>query len=318
MALGSNFTVADFLEVYGGEVIKSYNQNILVSDKLRSRTIQNGKSANFPVFGREEAKLHTVGDDLFGASPDFASDVTTTNETITIDKLLIAPQFVADMDEAMAHYDIRGELAIQAGAALATAQERWSIAALGKGAVDNSHSVSVTGAFASVTGANLASGIVDAAKYMDNLFVPSNDRYVILPPNEFYKLMQEDGVVSSDFGRGGDRAAGGAGTLFYMGFEILNSSVMNEFDDTTAAEQKASGGPLYFGGTTQRTDLSSDLQLCLGIAFQKEAAGVAVLKGMTTELDWVPERQGHLLVAKQAIGVDMLQTSGVCNLISAS
>ena len=34
-----------FLKLYGGEVVKAYNKEALVHNKLRSRTIQNGKSA---------------------------------------------------------------------------------------------------------------------------------------------------------------------------------------------------------------------------------------------------------------------------------
>ncbi len=319
MSLSPILTVADFLTVYGGEVIKAYNAETLVSSTVRTRTISSGKSATFPVYGREEAKLHTAGDDLFGSSPDFAMDLTATDEIINIDKLLIAPQFVDDLHDAMAHYDVRSEMAIQAGASLATAHERWCIAALGKAANDSSLATEVTGAFASVTGANLATGIQETAQAMDEAHIPSKGRYCVLPPNEFYKLMALDEVVSSDFGRGADRnGVGGMGKLWYMGFEVLNSAVMGEFDDTSASEQKASGGPLYFGGTTQRTDLSSDLQLCLGLCYHKDAIGTLQLKGITSEMDWIPERQGHLLTAKRAIGVDALRPGSVWQLNSAS
>ena len=315
MALTSNYSVSDFLKVYGGEVLKAFNHECLVKDRLRNRTIASGKSATFPTLAVEEAKLHTPGDDLFGASPDFASDATPSEQVINIDKLLIAPQFVDDLDEAMNHYDTRSELAAQAGMALATAHERWSIAALGKGA---GAAVTTTGSFAAITGAMVKDAIEQAAQEMDENKVPREGRALVLPPSEFYLLMKEDDVVSSDFGRGGDRAAGGAGKLFYMGFEILNSSVMNEFRDTTAAEQKAASGPLNFGGTTQRTDLSSDLQLCFGVAFQKEAAGTVTLKGMQTEANYIPERQGNLLVAKMAVGVDILRPEAAFRLITSA
>lgn len=318
MALAPILTVADFLTVYGGEVIKAYNAETLVADTIRVRTINSGKSATFPVYGREEAKLHTAGDDLFGASPDFAMDLTATDEIINIDKLLIAPQFVDDLHDAMAHYDVRSEMAMQAGASLATAHERWCIAALGKAANDSSLATTVTGAYAAVTGANLAVGIAETAQAMDEAKIPKDGRFCVLPPNEFYKLMQVDGVVSSDFGRGGDRAKGGAGELYYMNFLILNSAIMSEFADTTDTEQKAASGPLYFGGTTQRTDLSSDLQLCLGLCYHKDAVGTLQLKGLTTEMDWIPERQGHLLTAKRAIGVDALRPTSVWQLNSTT
>lgn len=304
MALGPNYSVSDFLKVYGGEVLLAFDHETKVKDTLMNRTITTGKSATFPTIAVEEAKLHTPGDDLFGASPDFASDASPGEVVINIDKVLTAPQFVDDLDEAMSHYDIRSEMAEQAGHALATAHERWAIAALGSGATNT---VTITGSLAAITGAFIKSAIEEAAEDMDIAKIPTKGRYVVLGPKEFYLLMGEDDVVSSDFGRGGDRAAGGAGTLHYMGFEIINSSVMYEFKDTTAAEQKAASGPLYFGGTTQRTDLSSDLQLTWGLAYHKGAAGTVTLKGVKTEANYIPERMGNLLNASMAVGVGILR-----------
>lgn len=326
MALAPILTVDDFLTVYGGEVIKAYNAEALVAKTVRTRTISSGKSATFPVYGREEAKLHTPGNDLFGASPDFAMDLTATDEIINIDKLLIAPQFVDDLNDAMAHYDVRGEMAMQAGASLSTAHERWCIAALGKAAVASSLATSTTVAIASLTGAQIATALQTTASAMDSAFIPRTGRYAVLPPAQFYKLMALDAVVSSDFGRGADRnGVGGIGTLWYMGFEILNSAVMDEFDGRTAAEMvsatgSAAGGPgpLYFGGTIQRNSLAFVGTLVYGICYHKDAIGTLQLKGITSEIDWIPERQGHLLSTKRAIGVDALRPGSAWTLVTTS
>jgi hypothetical protein len=301
------FSIGDWLEVYGGEVLKAYNHNARIKSILRERVIASGKSASFPTLSVDNAKLHTPGADLFSGTT-YDTDIASGEKVINIDKLLLAPVLLDDLDESMAHYDVRSELAAQAGAALATSHEAWAIAALGNGA---NSTQTLSGSFSAITGSMIASGLRGAAQTLDEAKVPGADRYAVIPPEHFYLLMNEDGVVSTDFGGDGSRSKGNQMVLNYMGFEVINSSLMKEFQDTTAAEQVSSTGPLYFGGTTQRTDNSWDNQLGFGICFHKDAAGTVTVKGVTAEADWVPERQAHLLVAKTGIGVDILRGESV-------
>ena len=312
-------TVADFLTQYGGMIIQAFTTEQLVSKTVQTRTISNGKSATFPVYGAEEAKLHTPGNDLFAASPDFAMDGTVTDQVINIDKLLVAPKFVDDLNDAMAHYDVRAAMAVGAGEALATALERWCVGALGKAAVASSNDTVTTGAYASMTGANIAIAIQDTAQAMDEAKIPKKGRYLVITPNEFYKLASLTTVISTDYGSGFDQNSRvGFGSLWYMGFEILNSAIMAEFDNTAAATQIASGGPLYFGGTTERNTNSFAGLKVYGIAYHSSAIGVLQLKGITTEMTWEARNQGHLIVAKRAIGVGAVRPTAAWTLSSTT
>ena len=305
-----------FLRVYGGEVVAAYNKATVIKDKLRTRNISSGKSAQFPTISTESAKLHTPGDDLFSGTAGYESDMTNDEKVIQVNRLLIATAFVDGLDEMMQHYNSRSEYATQMGAALGVACDQWSLGALTRG---SSASETVTGSYAnaaagSTTGSALVKqGIIDAAGAMDTSGVPKGDRYVVVTPTVFYGLMNEDDVVSSDFGAGANRAV--AGSLSYMGFEILNSAIWTDF--ANAAGTAGIAGEVLFG-LDGRATYDVVLTNVFGCAFHKEAAGIVSLKGMTTETDWIPERQGNLIVAKQAIGIDILRPTSSILLKTAS
>jgi len=302
---GDDYTL--FLKVYGGEVVKAYNLASDVHNKLRSRTIQSGKSATFPTISTEEAKIFTPGQDLFSDSNGYESDMTNDEKVISINKMLIATAFVDEVEEMMAHYDVRGPYAEQMGAALATAHDRWAIAAM----LSDAGTKVEEGTFSSWSVTNLKAAIVGAAGQMDEGGVPKQGRYVLVTPTLFYELMDEDDVIGSDYNTTGDR--GHVGTLWYMGFEIINSALWGEFDGETDLD--GAGKPLVDIGLGRGDVYDDSAATKIGaLAFHKDCAATVTLKGLSTSVDWVPERQGNLLVAKQAIGCDVLRSIGIAPL----
>jgi hypothetical protein len=299
---------SNFLTVYSGEVLAAFNAETLIKDKVRSRTITKGKSADFPTLAREIGKVHVPGEDMMETA-GYTSDAAVGNTTINVDYLLVAPQFVDEVHEAMSQWDIRGELAKQAGAALGTAHDAWCLGALGALAVGGTGRItSTTGSYASaIDAARLKADIKGLAQSFDESHVPKADRYFVVSPEHWYLLLADDDVTSHDFGKGGDRSMGSVQTLIYYGFEILNSAIWNDFRDTTAAEQIASGGPLYNGGNAMRDTVKFENEQGYAIGFQKEAIGTVVLKGIKSEVNYMPNYNGNLLNAKQAIGVGGLR-----------
>ena len=51
-----------FLKVFSGEVLTSFKRTNIFEGLVQTRTIQNGRSAQFPVTGRFTAKYHTPGE----------------------------------------------------------------------------------------------------------------------------------------------------------------------------------------------------------------------------------------------------------------
>jgi hypothetical protein len=319
MAVVSEIAMSNFLKVYGGEVVTAYNADTMLAGLLKKRVITSGKSASFPTLTRETSKLHVPGDDVFvDTGSGYASGVTSGEIIVTIEKAIIAPQFVDDMDATMADYNIHSELASQAGEALAFTHDAMLIGAVA-GDAASANDVVVTGAYAAVTGTNLALGIRSAAQTMDEQYIPQKGRYCMLPPNEFYKLMDTDGVVSSDFNTTGDK--GKLGTLWYMGFVILNSAVYAGFANKSVANQIASGGVFDLGGnyaTVSNDDLSFNGLKLLGTCFHEGSAGSVILKGVSAEANYIPNRLGTLLNAKQGLGVGNLRPTSCVNLYSTT
>lgn len=321
MADVTAITMNSFLSVYGGEVIKQYNAGSMLKDILKKRVITSGLSATFPTFTRETSKLHNPGDDVFDdgdASKHYASAVVSGTKVITIEKAIIAPQFVDDMDQAKSDFNIHSELAAQAGAALGYTHDAMLIATLAGNAPSANNSTLATGtAYAAVSGSQLADLIEGAAQTMDENFVPQTDRYIMMAPVQWYKLASEPTVVSSDYNTTGDM--GKLGVLWYMGFKILNSAIYAGFADVSAANQIVSGGPLYLGGeyaADSNLDLNFNGDKLLATAFHKDSAGTVILKGVKTEANYIPQRLGWLLNASQGIGTGILRTESVCNLIT--
>ena len=292
----TTYNLDAFLRVYGGEVVAEYNKAAVIKDKLRHRNITHGKSASFPTITKSSAKVHTPGDDLYSGST-YNSTMANDEQIVQVNKMLIDHAFVDGLDEAMQHYDSRSEYAAQMGAALGVGVDTWSIAALTAGTAGNTSAT----LYASLTTADKLAQIQTMAGDFDNNGVPKGDRCVIVQPEDFYNFIDEDGVVSKDFGQGADR--GKPGSLHYMGFEVLNSAVWTDF--VNKAGLTGAGEPLE--NIPTRDGIDTDLTKTWGLGFHKSAAGLVNLKGMMIDVDWIPQRQGHQITAKQACGVGILR-----------
>tara|TARA_Y100000004_G_C8923342_1_gene416449 strand:- start:429 stop:1391 length:963 start_codon:yes stop_codon:yes gene_type:complete len=305
-----------YLRTYGGEVVAAYNLHTTVKDKLRVRRLSSGRAAQFPTISTEKAKVHTPGDDIFttGSGDTYKSSMTNDEKTIAVNKMLIATAFVDSMDEAMQHYDSRSEYAAQMGAALGTAMDQWCIAALADG---SDTSLSHATAVASLTHAHKKAELERAANTMDLAGIPREGRYLIVNPADYYAFATDNDVVSSDYGTGANRAM--PGKISYLGIEIVNSPIYNQFA-ANADLNDATSDPLYYTAPQSGTRPNHDslvMDKDWGLCFHKDAAGIVELRGLVTETDWIPERQGHLLVSKQMVGVDILRPSSAIRMKGA-
>jgi hypothetical protein len=111
-----------YLPVFGGEVLMRYNEYITATRHVGKRTITSGNTARFPRLGGIGAERHARGTKLLGL------DAEQTEVTITLDERPLVSHFrIDDIDEAMAHFQVRAEMARQAGEALAEAQDRYTL-----------------------------------------------------------------------------------------------------------------------------------------------------------------------------------------------
>ena len=96
---GANAVDALFLKVFSGEILTTFEEFNVMKDLHTIRTIANGKSAQFPVTGIATAAYHTPGQNIADSSNSYLSQIKHAEKVITIDDVLLASTFIANIDE---------------------------------------------------------------------------------------------------------------------------------------------------------------------------------------------------------------------------
>ena len=229
-----------YLKLFSGEMFKGFQHNAIARDLVMKRTLTNGKSLQFIYTGHTKAEYHTPGNSILG-NGDGAPPVA--EKTITCDDLLISSAFVYELDETLAHYDLRGEISRKIGYALAEKYDRKIFRAITKAArqaspITKSSFVEPGGTQIRV-GTNaqasdaynatfLVNAFYDAAAALDEKGVSGEGRVAVLNPRQYYELIQ--GVGGSGSGaylinrdEQGDALQSGNGILEIAGIRIYKS-----------------------------------------------------------------------------------------------
>lgn len=300
-------TDALFLKVFSGEVMSTFNANTVMKEKTRIRSIQNGKSAQFPAIGKTVAEYHTAGAEILG------NNIEHGEKVITIDDLLISNTFISNIDEAKNHYEVRSEYSKQMGQALAQTYDRNLLSMAVKAARDPSGlgaGVAGQGSAASVaigltpTTTQLVTAIYDAAATLDTANIPETERFVLVDPTTYYALVQEDKLINRDFGQNGSYSDG---TIMRVaGMEIVKSN--NLVVDHTAV------GLAYPDFNSKYGEDATDTK---ALILQRQALGTVQLMDMATEMEYDIRRQGTLAVSKMAVGHGVLRPECIIELRAA-
>ncbi len=293
-----------FLKVFSGEVLTAFARNNIFNEALHSvRTITSGKSAQFPVLGTATAAYHTVGNPLVGAN-----QIKANEKIITIDDLLIAQSFIADIDELKNHYDVRATYADELGKALAktydenvakqiaNASRASTTLSGGNGGLVLTLANGNT-ASANVTGDEIAAAIYDIAQTFDERDIPPTDRFCVLPPAEYYKLAESaTRTVDVDFNPQGNGSFASGKVQQVAGIPVMMSNNVPQ-----SSRSAVTGETNAYNGDDSKT---------IGLVFHKSAVGTVKLMDMTTEIsgsDYGIMYQGTLMVAKYALGHGILR-----------
>jgi hypothetical protein len=228
-----------YLKLFSGEMIKGFEYNAIARDLVMKRTLKNGRSLQFIYTGRMDAEYHTRGNSILG-NTDGTPPVN--EKTITVDDLLISSAFVYELDETLAHYDLRSEISRKIGYALAQKYDRLIFRAIARGArakspVQGSSSVSKeepggtqirvgtsTNASDAYDAGKLVTAFYDAAAALDEKGVSSEGRVAVLNPRQYYALIQDvgsNGLVNRDVQ--GTALQGGQGIIEIAGIKIYKS-----------------------------------------------------------------------------------------------
>lgn len=298
-----------FLKVFSGEVMTTFNNETVMKSRHRVRNITSGKSAQFAAIGKMSAGYHQPGEVILGQTANHGEKV------IPIDDLLVADAFLSNYEEAKNHYEVRSEISAQMGQALAQTYDQHLFAIATKAAVNGT-----TGAVAEMgpavetkigttpTLATIIDAIYTAAANLDGKSIPKNDRSVFVTPSTYWALIQDGSFIDRDFGNEGNGSQANGNLMRVAGMEIVpsNNFALN-FGTTTLVGSQA-------GSAT--TDYTIDGTASVALVMQKQALGSVHLMELATEAEYMLERQGTLMVARQAVGHGVLRPECI-ELISA-
>ena len=341
-------TRALYLKLFSGEMFKGFQHNTIARDLIMKRTLKNGKSLQFIYTGRTKSEFHTPGNSILG---DSNNAPPVAEKTITIDDLLISSAFVYELDEVLAHYDLRSEISRKIGYALAEKYDRLAFRAVARGARQASP-VSATGyvepggtqiRVGSTTNdsdaynsSNLVSAFYDAAAAMDEKGVSSDGRVAVLNPRQYYELIQavgSNGLVNRD--AQGTALQSGNGIIEIAGIRIFKSMNIpflgnygTAYGGTTGQTSPGNTGSFVGEALEDASGASTGINndygtaaevgtKSCGLIFQKEAAGMVEAIGpqvQVTSGDVSVIYQGDVMLGRLACGCDYLNPAAAVEL----
>jgi tRNA U38,U39,U40 pseudouridine synthase TruA len=349
---GSNNFGADrralYLKLFSGEMFKGFQHNTIARDLIMKRTLKNGKSLQFIFTGRTKSEFHTPGNSILG---DTNGAPPVAEKTITCDDLLISSAFVYELDEVLAHYDLRSEISRKIGYALAEKYDRLAFRAITRGArkaspITATNYVEPGGTQIRVgstandsdayVAANLVSAFYDAAAALDEKGVSSDGRVAVLNPRQYYELIQAvgtNGLVNRDVQ--GTALQSGQGIIEIAGIKIYKSMNIpflgkygTAYGGTTGVTSPTNTGDFVGEALENASDASTGINndygtaaevgtKSCGLIFQKEAAGMVEAIGpqvQVTNGDVSVIYQGDVMLGRLACGCDYLNPAAAVEL----
>jgi len=231
-----------YLKLFSGEMFKGFQHNTIARDLVTRRTLKNGRSLQFIYTGRTSSEFHVPGQSILGNDE---KTPPVAEKTIECDDLLISSAFVYELDETLAHYDLRGEISRKIGYALAENYDRRIFRAITKAARqpgvvkkagspdtfrEPGGSMLKVGADTSTDkkdaydSGKLVDAFYDAAAILDEKGVSGDGRVAVLNPRQYYALIQavsSNGLINRDVQ--GTALQSGNGIIEIAGIRIFKS-----------------------------------------------------------------------------------------------
>ena len=259
-------------------------------------------------------------------SAKYLSRLRHNEKIIFIDDVLLSSVFVADIDEMKNHFDVRSTYSKEIGRALAIAADKNLIRTVIAGARRTADRFGGTDpkylgakidlSAGTITAEEIVIGLFTAARRMDERDVPSEGRVCILTPEMYYLLVRGDSAkigvaINKDYGGAGSFAGGTV--IEVAGIKILKSNHL-----PTANEAPSADDPLHgAAGVKNNVNIADnsgtlgysglDYTTTRGIVFSPDAVGTVKLMDLSVESEYQMERLGTLMLAKYAMGHNVLR-----------
>lgn len=290
-----------FLTLFGGEVLTAYRKKAVTLGRHMERTIEHGKSADFPVLGRKTASYLLPGESL----DDKRQAEQQTSVNLKIDGLLTSDCLITDLDDAMNHYDVRGEYSYQIGEALAMARDGGLLAEIAKMVVANAELLpglgkgkivtrAVEGAMTSESealGKAIVSMLLEVKTAMSNNYVPADGRVCYMLPVGVNALTASMVAINRDFGAVASITE--ANVMRIAGFDII------EVPHLTAGGITVTDGIIQGTGHVFPAAYKAS---CIFLVAHRTSVGTLTLKDFNLEHGRRIEFQADQIVGKYAMG----------------
>lgn len=263
-----------FVTLFDAEVKQAYQAESVLRNTVRLRTGVEAATHKFPKIGKGVATVRVPQTDVTPLNVTYSQVTATLSD-------YIAAEYSDIFNQAKINFDERQELVQVVSKSIARRQDQLIIDAL----VGSGTSLTVA---SSIGGANSNMNLdklLAAKRQLDAKNVPPTDRFVVIHANNLASLLDETEVKSSDFNTVKALVAGQVDT--YLGFKFI-----------TVGDRDEGGLPLASG----------DRKV---YAFHKQAVGMAEGMGLTTRIDYIPEKTSYLVASMFSAGAVAIDAEGI-------
>lgn len=303
-------------------------ESVLSQGVNTTAAFANTVSATSPV-------NNTVPVDSSAQSSKYLNKFKHNERTVFIDDILVSSTFVADIDEMKNHYDVRSIYSTEIGRSLAYTADKNLIRTViggarattdrfaGSDAAYLGAKIPVGTTTYTLTSASILAGFANAAQKMDERNVPNDERFAVVTPQVYYTLLGGNSdAINRDFAPDNGSIATGQIASAY-GIRIMKSNHIPQTNESSTADplhgssgvrNNPNGGSLKYSGLNYATSNA----ITQGIIFHREAVATVKLLDLSLETDYIMERMGTLMLAKYAMGHNILREECCFELQSSS
>jgi hypothetical protein len=286
------------------DILRYFQSTNIAKELITNKTIENGKSASFPIIGNAAAVYHVAGTLIEG------DNIAATEREITIDDMLIAFAYVPDIDDAMVHYDANSAYNESIGRALGKRYDQDAFrmvaragnivdaaTALAAGLLvfaDDVYSTTVTFAVAAdeLIGSKVYAKIVEAiSQWVSSDLV--GDPVIVLQPASYFALLNNPANTGMTWAN--DEASQSGRVPMVLGHKVYTTPHLPQADDSA--------------NTAINAKYRFNFLKTVGLVFSKEAVASLQLLALTMRSDYVPTRLSTLIVGKMLVGFGTLNHS---------
>ena len=318
----ANDARALYLKVFAGEVLTAWHQENMALGMTRVRTITSGKSAQFPVMGTTTSKYHTPGQLIE------ADQLPSVERTVTIDDVALSAIFVADIDEAISHYETRSVYSSECGITLSDTVDRNIFRMVAQAAfVTDSTAAAAANLQVPSAGQKYTANIqfaaaddeLDGAKIVDAIFKARTEfrknsirgqLRCVLPPEQYEALVNVQDTnkvtwMNKDVGGTGSMAEGVIPRV--AGIPIYESVNLPQTDESAGLVGDPEPLADVSVGSGNQAKYRGDYSKVVGLIFTEDCVATTKLMDVSTKVVREDLRLGSTILATQAVGHDILR-----------